>query len=490
MYDTPTLMCDFYKISHREQYPEGTEYVYSTWTPRSNKHMPYVGYVVAFGMQAAIMKLYDMFDMFFFNQDKNLVIDDYRRVIKYCLGIDDPYTQHIEDLWDLGYLPLEFKAIDEGTRVPFRTPIMTVRNTDPKFFWLTNYVETFMSAECWQPATAATIADLYAYVLEAWGSMTCDNRDHVPFQAHDFSMRGMCGVDAAAASGAGHLTSFVGTDTIPAIGFLEEYYSADITRDLIGTSIPATEHSVMCAGGKDDEYETYRRLINDIYPSGFISIVSDTWDLWHVVTDTLVKLKDDIMARDGKVVIRPDSGDPVKIICGDPDAPENTPERAGLIELLWATFGGTYNSKGYKVLDPHIGAIYGDSITIDRCDRVCRELRKKGFASCNCVFGVGSYTYQYITRDTLGFAMKATAVVINGEEKPIFKDPATDDGTKKSNIGAVGVYEVDGEIITEDGQSMFSYSDNDLLKVVARDSDNNLNIQTIKDIRARLKGEM
>jgi len=444
----PTLLCDFYKVSHREQYPAGTEVVYSTWVPRSGKHAPNIKHVVAFGFQGFIKEfMIDYFNENFFARNKDEVLAEYSRYMKFCLQVQNPDTSHIEALHDLGYLPLKIKALDEGTLVPFRVPMLTIENTDSRFFWLTNYFETLMSANLWKPATSASIAKEYRDLLDSYAKKTTGSTDFVMFQGHDFSMRGMSGLEDSARTGAGHLLSFVGTDTIPAIQYLEQYYNANIEKELVGCSVNATEHSVMCAGGKDDEFETYRRLIEDTYPTGIVSIVSDTWDLWHVLTDTIPKLKEKILARDGgpesldKVVIRPDSGDPVKILCGDNDAPMNSPANKGVIQLLWETFGGTVNKEGYKELNPAIGAIYGDAITLDRCGHICDRLETQGFASTNVVFGIGSYTYQMNTRDTLGFAMKATSVVINGVEMPIFKNPVTDDGVKKSNLGRVAVIE-------------------------------------------------
>ena len=235
-------------------------------------------------------------------------------------------------------------------------------------------------------------------------------------------------MESAISSGMGHLLSFSGTDTIPAILVAEKYYTSNVP---VGGSVPATEHSVMCAGGEESEFETFERLITEVYPSGVVSIVSDTWDLWKVLTDYMPRLKNTIMARDGKVVIRPDSGDPVNIICG-------TSDKLGVIEHLWNVFGGSITPQGYKLLDPHIGAIYGDSITLDRAKRICDRLVEKGFAP-SLVFGVGSYTYQYNTRDTFGLAMKATYAKINGQDCSIFKSPVTDDGMKRSARGLLSV---------------------------------------------------
>lgn len=187
------------------------------------------------------------------------------------------------------------------------------------------------------------------------------------------------------------------------------------------------------------EFLSIKRLILDIYPKGIVSIVSDTFDLWKVLTEYLPRLKNEILNREGKVVIRPDSGDPVDILCGNPDG-KHEAEQKGVIELLWEVFGGITNEKGYKELSPKIGAIYGDSITIDRATQICERLKQKGFASTNVVLGIGSYTYQYNTRDTFGFAMKATYGEVNGVGREIFKNPVTDDGTKKSAKGLMQIY--------------------------------------------------
>jgi len=277
--------------------------------------------------------------------------------------------------------------------------------------------------------------------------------DFIPFQCHDFSFRGLSGIQDAIISGAGHLTSFCGTDTVLAIDLLENYYNANAEQEIIGTSVPATEHSVMAMGMQEEELETFRRLIEDLYPRGIISVVSDTWDFWKVITEYTVTLKDKILARDGKLVIRPDSGDPVKIICGDASYPQNTPEYKGAIECLWEIFGGTITHQGYKMLDSHMGLIYGDSITLDRAYNILKQLEMKGFASGIVVFGIGSYTYQYVTRDNFGFAMKATSGVVNGKRRDIFKNPKTDSGTKKSAKGLLRVEQENNTYILYEQQT-------------------------------------
>lgn len=491
-----TLLCDFYKLAHREQYPEKTEVIYSTLTPRSNKYFPEAEGAVVFGIQAFIKKyLIGYFNTHFFNRKKEAVVAEYKRFLTFAMGQTDPDASHIEALHDLGYLPISIHALKEGTIAPIRVPVLTIENTHKDFFWLTNYLETLLSAETWLSMTAATIAHEYRKVLDAAAMRTVGSLDGVGFQGHDFSMRGMSSLESAKYSGAGHLLSFTGTDTIPAIYHLEEYYNANIETELIGGSIPATEHSVMSANtsaDSRDEYAMFKRLLTEIYPTGLFSAVSDTYDFWEVVGNVLPKLKKEIMGRDGKLVIRPDSGDPVLILCGDPNAKEEIVQK-GLIEALWDTFGGSVSEKGFKLLDSHIGAIYGDSITLARAKEITERLEAKGFASTNVVFGIGSYTYQFNTRDTLGFAVKAPYAVIDGKEQLLFKDPKTDDGTKRSQRGRVVVLSnpetgklecVEG--LTKDMQE--SYTSENLLTPVFHNGIL-LSDQSLAGIRARLAAQ-
>lgn len=570
----PMLLCDFYKVSHPDQYPKNTQRIYSTFTPRSNRYLPNAESVVVFAIQSFAKKyLIDYFNVNFFNRSKEEVIGEYVRYLRYTLSVENPSTKRIEDLHDLGYLPLKLKALKEGTKAPIKVPVLTLVNTSDKFFWLTNFFETLMSAEIWQPMTSATIAHAYRKLLDRYAIQTTGTTDGVDFQGHDFSFRGMEGLESASASGAGHLLSFTGTDTIPSIAYLEHYYNANIEKELVGASIPATEHSVMSAStsadGDRNEYEMYRRLLTNVYPTGLFSVVSDTYDFWKVVSETLPSLKPEIMDRNGKMVIRPDSGDPVKIICGkrileienneyiesledakfhvaemiEDEVREETPHGEygvdekdgvfkyldkyytltvsfeydrhdkqyyyiyetrisnfeeftpsasdlGLIESLWNTFGGTVTEQGYKVLDSHIGAIYGDSITLDRAEQILSRLKEKGFASTNIVLGIGSYTYQYNTRDTLGFAMKATYAVIDNEERMLFKDPKTDDGTKRSQRGMVAVIKEENKIKYVDGLIQKSYDEQyaeiDLLEDVFVDG-KLVRDQSLSEIREILK---
>ncbi len=483
------ILCDFYKISHRAMYPQGTEVVYSTWTPRTSR-VKGVDNVVVFGTQAFIKEyLLDVFQEHFFNRPKADVINEYKRLIKFTLGDQNPETKHLEELHDLGYLPLSIKALAEGTIVPTRVPMLTIENTDPRFFWLTNFIESLASAELWQPSTSATLAIEYKKLMDKAAQETNpEGAAFTIFQGHDFSMRGMSSLRSGILSGMGHLLSFAGTDTIPAISAAEYYYNANVEKELVGTSVPATEHSIQCAYGDDMMY--LRRMLSEVHPSGIVSIVSDGYDFWDVITRVVPALKPEIMARKGgpvgdKVVIRPDSGDPVLIVCGDPSAPVGSPEYKGAVECLYETFGGTLSSTGFKVLDSHIGLIYGDAITLPRCREILERLAAKGFASTNVVFGIGSYTYQFNTRDTFGFALKSTLTVCNGQEVQIFKDPKTDNGVKRSQKGRVVVLK-DGDSYTfRDGLGLNDNVKGDLLREIFRDGKLLID-ENFADIRARM----
>jgi nicotinamide phosphoribosyltransferase len=446
-----TLLKDGYKAGHIFQYPEDTEYIYSNFTPRKSRTN--MDSIVFFGLQYFLKEyLLNKFSNDFFHLPEHQVMASYDRRMNNYLGKGAIPSDHIRALWKLGYLPLHIKALPEGTLVPMGVPALTVINTKPEFFWLTNMLETILSNILWLGCTSATTALMYRRTFEVFADKTGGSKEFIDWQGHDFSFRGMPGLEAALISGAAHLTSFTGTDTIPAIDFLEYYYRANSDNELIGGSVAATEH---------------------------------TWDLWKVVTDFLPRLKNEIMTRNGKVVIRPDSGDPVKIICGDPES--NRPEvHKGLIECLWETFGGTTNDKGYRTLDSHIGAIYGDSITPDRQTEILLRLQAKGFASDNIVLGLGSYTYQYTTRDTYGFAMKATAGITKSKGLvEIFKQPATDDGTKNSHKGLLKVVEEDGRLVCKQGVSRQEEKEG-LLRTVFLDG-MLYDTTTLAQIRKRIK---
>jgi nicotinamide phosphoribosyltransferase len=602
----PTLQTDFYKVNHAPMYPENTVNIVDNLTPRKSR-MAGIKDVVVFGIQYFILEfLIKQWNENFFkahrmehiggNQYKKVylskeeAIAPFKRVMDYTLGVGAVSTKWLEKLWDLGFMPLHIKSLPEGTLCPIGVPAYTVKVSEAYadiplsaggYAWIPNYLETIMSCAVWQPMTSATLGYEFRKILDKWAITTTGSTEGVQWQGHDFSMRGMSSLESACTSGSGHLLSFTGTDTVPAISFLEQYYYANVEKELIGASIPATEHSVMCMGTKDDEIGTIERLLN-LYPQGILSIVSDTWDLWKVLTYHLPKLKRKIMMHGkweatektpfwnksdtfshvikyspdyesiveeyflndttgtrftceeienhagiqhtpGKLVIRPDSGDPADIICGHKEftivdgkyytldnrfmadnliADKDIPACKGVIQLLYEVFGGTKNDRGFIVLDPHVGAIYGDSINIERAEDICQRLSYKVFASLNIVFGIGSYTYQFVTRDTFGFAIKATygelkqqrtTYTSDGldykedyiEAREIFKDPITDDGTKKSLKGLLMVYNSPAGIKVKD-QCTKEEEQQGLLETVFLNGVAT-NQQSLVDIRARLK---
>lgn len=475
------LLTDGYKLAHHRMYPEGIEMVYSSWTPRSCKNYQeaYEGAVV-FGPQYFVKEyLIKQFNEGFFNRPKQEVLDEYVKRVKYFTGDTD--CEHIAKLHDLGYLPLEIKSLPEGDLCPIRVPMCTIKNTHPDFAWLTNYVESLMSCVLWMPSTSATTSRLFKKRLMEHAKTT--GFTGLDFLCHDFSMRGMPGIEACKISGMGHLTSFCGSESVPALSAIEEYYNTDCSKELVAGTVPASEHSIECSNatfnedGSIDEMSYFNRLL-DLYPEGFISIVSDGFDFWKIIEEYLPKLKDRIMSRNGRVVIRPDSGDPVDIICGLRTNPNyetdiligndgkyhyvyrkdsektliecSEGQYYGAYYMLGKIFGWNTTEKGFKYPDTHVGLIYGDAITLERQDAIYTRLEKVGTAACSLVLGIGSFSMQYRTRDSLGFAVKASNVKVNGVNKPIFKNPKTDDGTKKSLKGLIYVTKEDGKYAAHD----------------------------------------
>ena len=589
------LATDGYKLGHGQMYRKGTSLVGSNLTPRTDKiHRRnctafYDGKLVWVGGQAAVQELHENWERTFFSQPQTDVIPEYAEFLRGYLGRDLPTVQQMCDLHELGYLPLEFRSLPEGSLVPMGIPVMTITNTLEEFYWLVNYHETPLSTSTWKTATNATIAREYRLICEHYTKLTGSyDAFTVSVMCHDFSMRGMSGIEDAARSGIGHLTQFIGTDTLPAITFAKRYYDA---TGLIGISVPATEHAVtsnniisimneleaetyvyhsveqltiaakMRAAGEETrliaEVMFVYTLIKYIVPNGIVSNVSDTYDFWGMMTRGYPYLKDVIMAREGfgpqpgKLVVRPDSGDPVDVICGmkpvkgadgkaidfeSEDAAYSYLEHddnayhtkdfdcvkiagvfydlevtfdsegywdgcgidmdvvypyevvAGAIRTLYKTFGGTLTTTGHKLLDSHIGLIYGDSITTKRAEEILRRLAENGYAAANVVFGVGSFTYQCNTRDTFGFAVKATNSIINGDEVAIFKDPKTD-SKKKSAKGRLFVdldHELDGYpfCLQDNVTAEKEESPENMLKVFYRDG-KFLSRVTLDEIRTR-----
>lgn len=450
------LLCtDVYKQGHMQQYPEGTTKVYSYLTARSDKKIPFT---VFFGLQYYI-KEYLM---------KPVTQEDVAEAVFYRNQILGSCPQDVTQKWsklaELGHIPLEIKAVEEGSIMPCKNVLMTVTNTHPDFYWLVGYAESLL-LKVWNTITVASYSKKLHNLTSAFARDTSDSEFLVPFLVHDFGYRGVSSEETAALSGAAHLVNFLGTDTIPAVKFVHDYY-APKTKDPIGLSVPASEHSVMCAFGKENEIDAFKHMLN-LYPSGIVSIVSDTYNLWNVLTNFATQLKPSILERDGKVVFRPDSGDPELIICGNPNATLGTPEFKGAIRLLDEAFGSTVNSKGYRELSPKVGLIYGDGMYFERYERILTKLKEMKYATTNLVIGVGGLLLQQHSRDDQGFAFKATYCEINGEEREIVKDPITDHG-KKSHKGLMMLTEKNGVYMTTD-QCTAEQEKEGLLQTVFKD---------------------
>lgn len=508
------LATDGYKTGHKFQYADGTEFVYSNFTPRSSKWAPilkdnFENKVVNFGIQYYIKDyLIDSWNETFFGIPKDIAVEQYRRRMDTYLGKGVVPPDHIAELWDLGYLPLSIKALPEGELVDLRVPLFTVKNTHPKFFWVTNYIETTLSSDTWKLITNATLAYEYRKVGEFWGKKTGCRSFLQKVLMHDFSARGMSGRMDAAISGMAHLINFVGTDTLGAIEALEYFYNANADKELVGCSIPATEHAVACFSGESGEFELFKHLITNVYPKGMVSLVADGFDYYRVLTEYIPRLKDVIQNRQAdenglnKTVLRPDSGDNVRVVAGylesELEETENgnfvvtatgeeiTPAEAlGTIQILWDIFGGSVNEAGYKVLAPCIGCISGEGWNLEKLNAVFSLLEKKGFASTNLATGMGSFGYTHCTRDSYGMAMKATWGQVNGVGRDIFKNPKTDGAfTKKSAKGLLRVERENGKYVLYDSQTIEQEQMGEL-KEIFRDGKLLVDV-SLSEIRARI----
>lgn len=554
---------DGYKIGHAGLYPEGTNFTYGNGTPRSDRlflgsKSQGIGYdnkVVWAGIQGVLREVHGLWQRTFFGVPKEKAIKRYQRRMQAYLGDGEANAAYLSKLHDVGYLPVTVLSIDEGERLNMNVPGYVIFAFG-EHFWITNYLETVMSSLLWKIVCNATIAYEYRRVFEKYAAATGVDPASVMIQGHDFSFRGMSGFVDAASCGFGHLISFAGTDTLPAIDYAEDMYGADVEKEFVACSVVATEHAVTTSNilyeaeqlrkhypnaseaelREMGERAFIKRAITEVHPKGIISLVSDSFDFWSVLSKTAPSLAEEILSRqpDGlglaKVVFRPDSGDPVEVLCGrevftlqellefnasyhedqlgvvarsEADGQLDitkiplgardqmrraevlvthggtfyrafvkqgdvvptgttceyggywlvpvansplTPEEKGAVEVLWETFNGTQTPLGYKVLHERVGLIYGDSITVARAEEILRRLKKKGFASNNVVFGIGSYTYQHNTRDTFGFAVKATACRVGDQFVELFKAPATEKDTlKKSAKGFLKVIKEDGD---------------------------------------------
>lgn len=485
----PMLLIDFYKAVHAEMLPKNITKSVSYFTPRMSRVKRW-DKVVMFGLQGFIKTyLIDYFNEEFFDKPFEEIIYEYKRIMDASLGKDAYKIDKIESLHKLGYLPIEIVALPEGTIVPMHVPMFGITNTHKDFSWLPQSLESLISAEMWHPMLAATVGMTYRGIVNHYYDLTCE--DNIPrskaLGAFDF--RGEECLESAVKAGAGWCLSFLNTATVPTIPYLEKNYFCDCTKESVAYGSPSTEHSVMCSNYAvdGDEITLLRRLLTEIYPNTSFSAVLDSYDYWNIIDNILPQLKTEIMNHNGCMLMRGDSGDCVEVV-------------TKTVFKLWEEFGGTVNSKGYKVLDPHVKAIYGDSITVQRCEEIYRILMKNGFACSNVALGVGSFSFQCIeedgvlkpfTRDTFSSCIKATYCEINGKPFPIFKNPK-DGGFKKSQKGCCRVYtRCDGSIYYEDEltweQAIKSGKHGNMLIPVFKDGEL-LKEQSLKEIRDRLHG--
>lgn len=511
----PVLLKDFYKAVHSEMLPKGMTKSVSYYTPRKSRVNRWPK-VVNFGLQMFIKEwLIDTFNKDFFGKAEKTVVAEYQRVMDNTMGKGIYDIEKIRNLHKLGYLPIEIISLPEGVEVPMRCPIFGITNTHDDFAWLPQALESLISAEVWYPMITATVGHTYRKIVDKYYNLTC--AEDVPHKRAlgNFDFRGDMGTDASLKAAAGWLLSFVNTATVPSIPFMEYMYNCDCTKEEVGFGAISTEHFVMCsnsardiAANPDETYEYkdidphcervfLKRLLTELYPNNSFSCVCDSYDYWNVVNNILPTLKDEILAHNGCFLVRGDSGDCVKVV-------------TETVFRLWDIFGGTTNSKGYKVLDPHVKALYGDSITVERAEEIYQILMENGFAAQNVSLGVGSFSMHCIeeddtieitpttrigkfvksiwpslftgkatllkpfTRDTFSSCIKACDAIIDGTEYPIYKDPKTDRDTgvgfKKSQRGACRVfYNENGEMTYEDGLTYEESLKDNLMEVVFRD---------------------
>lgn len=408
------LMTDSYKMSHFKQYPEGTEYVSSYIESRGGKWDD----TVFIGPQ--------MFTKEYLSKPITMEMIDEAEAFTVAHGV--PFNRegwvHILNEHD-GYLPIRIEAVPEGTVIPTGNVLVQIVNTDPKVPWLTSFLETALLRAVWYPTTVATNSMACKRVIMASLERTADDPEaEIMFKMHDFGARGVSSAESAAIGGLAHLVNFMGTDTIEGVIAARRYYG----EEMAGFSIPASEHSTITSwGGPKQEVDAFRNMITQFgKPGGLIACVSDSYDIWNACENIWGdELLEEVKASGATMVVRPDSGDPetVPIEC---------------VEKLMEKVGFTVNTKGYKVLPDYFRVIQGDGITVDTVEKILANMEAKQLSASNIAFGQGGGLLQMVNRDTLKFAMKCSAIKVNGEWRDVYKDPVTDKG-KRSKRGRLGL---------------------------------------------------
>lgn len=407
------LKTDSYKLSHFKQYPPGTTRVSSYIEARTNA--PYQK-ALFFGLQGFLKE--HLSDLAYITQAQ--VAQAEKFAAAHGLPFNKAGWDHIISNCN-GFLPIRIEAIPEGSYVPVGTPLVQVVNTDPDLPWITSYVETVLLRAVWYPTTVATRSKHIQLMIADWLNETCDDPASVlPFRLHDFGARGVSSGESAAIGGAAHLINFMGSDTIEGILWAREFYG----EPMAGFSIPAAEHSTITAWGRDGERNAYANMLEQ-FPAGLVAVVSDSYDIFNACRELWgEQLKSAVLARNGTLVVRPDSG------------PMTTPVE--VVQVLAEKFGTTTNGKGYKVLNSKVRVIQGDGVEFSTINIILSALQREGYSAENIAFGMGGQLLQAVNRDTLGFAMKANAIEIDGTWRDVYKDPKGDSG-KKSKRGRLAV---------------------------------------------------
>lgn len=443
MFTNLILNTDSYKASHFLQYPAGTQVVSSYIESRGGEFPQ----TLFFGLQAFI-KEYLLKPVTTADIDEAEALFTAHGVPFFRQGWEQIVQQHG------GFLPIEIAALPEGMVVPTGNALVQIRNTDPQAFWLTSYLETALLRAVWYPTTVATLSWQVKQSIRQALETTCDNpAAELPFKLHDFGARGVSSHESAALGGMAHLVNFMGGDTVVALLAARQYYGADMA----GFSIPAAEHSTITAWGREGEADAYANMLQQFGQAGkLLAVVSDSYDIYQAVSEIWGKqLRAQVENSGATVVIRPDSGVPEDIV----------PE---VLERLYAEFGGRVNSKGYKVLSDCVRVIQGDGVDVDSIGVILQRIQQAGFSTENVAFGMGGGLLQKVNRDTLRFAMKASAMQINGAWRDVYKQPVTDSG-KHSKRGRLAVIR-DAGVIKTIREDALSWESN-LLRPVFRNGE-------------------
>lgn len=477
------LMADTYKNTNPDAMPEGLIKLTSYITPRKSMFKN-IDKVVFFGLQGFIQEfLINLVNETFFKRDKEEVLVEYKSYLDTQIGEQSYDLSRIAALHDLGYLPIKMKALPEGSLVNMGVPCIELTNTHPDFAWVVQWIECIAQSELFGTCNWATMAHEYRKLANDFYKKTTDGANPAMAMA-DFGFRGL-GVDNGIRASSSWLLSFDKTSTIPAMQYIDKMYNAECAKNHIGIGAVSLEHATVCSNLAvcETEENLLRRLLTTVYKDTSFSYVSDSFDYWSLVNDTLPKLKKEIMKHNGKFLVRPDSGDIVEI-------------SVKTVQKLYEIFGGSVNSKGYKELNPKVGIIYGDGCQYFKIEEIWTKLEKLGFAADTILFGVGAFSFTAmctpedgmvcLTRDTFGFAMKSTDCVINGKEYTIQKNPKTDQNhLKKSHKGLCCVTKDGDDYVCHDGYTSETLPADNLLRTVYRDGQF-VRTTNFADIRERL----